>query len=125
VQKLPGAADHHQLSRVVDRQRAAGQSKNLGQVESFKQHCVILRGIGRWQPVRPRWYLTAGIVSPIGRDIGNGPYDDFIQIDAPVNKGKSGGPSFNTEREVIGVTTAIYSPSGGNVGIAFSIPAFT
>jgi serine protease Do len=69
--------------------------------------------------------VTAGIVSARGRDIGNGPYDDFIQIDAPVNKGNSGGPAFNTEGEVIGVNTAIYSPSGGSVGIAFSIPAST
>src|ERR1700678_1409593 len=69
--------------------------------------------------------FTAGIVSASGRDIGNGPYDDFIQIDAPVNKGNSGGPAFNTEGEVMGVNTAIYSPSGGSVGIAFSIPAST
>jgi len=69
--------------------------------------------------------VTAGIVSASGRDIGNGPYDDFIQIDAPVNKGNSGGPAFDTEGEVMGVNTAIYSPSGGSVGIAFSIPAST
>ena len=69
--------------------------------------------------------VTAGIVSARGRDIGAGPYDDFIQIDAPVNKGNSGGPAFNTEGEVMGVNTAIYSPSGGSVGIAFSIPAAT
>jgi serine protease Do len=69
--------------------------------------------------------VTAGIVSAIGRDIGSGPYDDFIQIDAPVNKGNSGGPAFNTEGDVLGVNTAIYSPSGGSVGIAFSIPAST
>jgi len=69
--------------------------------------------------------VTAGIVSARGRDIGNGPYDDFLQIDAPVNKGNSGGPAFNTAGEVVGVNTAIYSPSGGSVGIAFSIPAST
>ncbi len=69
--------------------------------------------------------VTAGIVSASGRDIGNGPYDDFIQIDAPVNKGNSGGPAFSTEGEVVGVNTAIYSPSGGSVGIAFSIPSST
>ena len=69
--------------------------------------------------------VTAGIVSASGRDIGSGPYDDFIQIDAPINKGNSGGPSFNIDGEVMGVNTAIYSPSGGNVGIAFSIPAST
>ncbi len=69
--------------------------------------------------------VTAGIVSARGRDIGSGPYDDFIQIDAPVNKGNSGGPAFNMQGEVAGVNTAIYSPSGGSVGIAFSIPAST
>jgi serine protease Do len=69
--------------------------------------------------------VTAGIVSASGRDIGAGPYDDFIQIDAPVNKGNSGGPTFGVDGKVIGVNTAIYSPSGGNVGIAFAIPADT
>jgi serine protease Do len=69
--------------------------------------------------------VTAGIVSANGRDIGNGPYDDFLQIDAPVNKGNSGGPDFNMQGEAVGMNTAIYSPSGGSVGIAFSIPAST
>jgi serine protease Do len=69
--------------------------------------------------------VTAGIVSAQGRDIGAGPYDDFIQIDAPVNKGNSGGPSFDVDGNVIGVNTAIFSPSGGSVGIAFDIPADT
>ncbi len=66
--------------------------------------------------------VTAGIVSASGRDIGSGPYDDYIQIDAPVNKGNSGGPTFNLSGEVIGINTAIFSPSGGSVGIAFDIP---
>ncbi|MBX3531668.1 MAG: Do family serine endopeptidase [Rhizobiaceae bacterium] len=69
--------------------------------------------------------VTAGIVSARGRDIGAGPYDDFIQIDAAVNRGNSGGPAFNLNGEVVGVNTAIFSPSGGNVGIAFAIPAST
>ncbi len=69
--------------------------------------------------------VTAGIVSARGRDIGEGPYDDFIQIDAPVNVGNSGGPTFNVRGEVIGVNTAIFSPSGGSVGVAFDIPAET
>jgi serine protease Do len=69
--------------------------------------------------------VTAGIVSARGRDIGAGPYDDFIQIDAPVNKGNSGGPTFDVEGNVIGVNTAIFSPTGGSVGIAFAIPAET
>jgi serine protease Do len=68
--------------------------------------------------------VTAGIVSAQGRDIGSGPYD-YMQIDAAVNKGNSGGPTFNLEGEVVGVNTAIYSPSGFNVGIAFAIPAKT
>ncbi len=69
--------------------------------------------------------VTAGIVSASGRDIGNGPYDDFIQIDAPINKGNSGGPAFDMNGAVIGVNTAIFSPSGGSVGIGFDIPAST
>ena len=69
--------------------------------------------------------VTAGIVSARGRDIGAGPYDDFIQIDAAVNRGNSGGPAFNLQGEVVGINTAIFSPSGGNVGIAFAIPAST
>lgn len=67
--------------------------------------------------------VTAGIISAHGRQIGAGPYDDFIQIDAAVNRGNSGGPAFNFKGEVVGVNTAIFSPSGGNVGIAFAIPA--
>ena len=65
--------------------------------------------------------VTAGIVSARGRDIGSGPYDDFLQIDAPVNRGNSGGPTFNGEGQVVGVNTAIFSPSGGSVGIGFAI----
>jgi serine protease Do len=68
--------------------------------------------------------VTAGIVSALARDIGSGPYD-YMQIDAAVNRGNSGGPTFNLDGEVIGVNTAIFSPSGGNVGIAFDVPAKT
>ncbi|MGP9819670.1 trypsin-like peptidase domain-containing protein [Salinarimonas sp. NSM] len=67
--------------------------------------------------------VTAGIVSAEARDIGAGPYDEFMQIDAPINRGNSGGPTFNLAGQVVGVNTAIFSPSGGNVGIAFAIPA--
>ncbi len=66
--------------------------------------------------------VTAGIVSARGRDIGSGPYD-YLQIDAAVNRGNSGGPAFNLKGQVVGVNTAIFSPSGGNVGIAFAIPS--
>ena len=65
--------------------------------------------------------VTSGIVSATGREIGSGPYDDFLQIDAPINRGNSGGPAFNLRGEVIGVNTAIFSPSGGSVGIGFAI----
>lgn len=68
--------------------------------------------------------VTSGIVSALARDVGSGPYD-FLQIDAAVNRGNSGGPTFNLDGDVIGVNTAIYSPSGGNVGIAFAVPAKT
>jgi serine protease Do len=67
--------------------------------------------------------VTAGIISARSRDIRAGPYDDFLQVDAPINRGNSGGPSFNLDGEVIGINTAIFSPSGGNVGIGFAIPS--
>jgi len=67
--------------------------------------------------------VTSGIVSAKAREIGAGRYDDFLQIDAPINRGNSGGPTFNLQGEVIGVNTAIHSPTGGNVGIGFAIPA--
>jgi serine protease Do len=67
--------------------------------------------------------VTAGIVSARGRDINQGPYDDFIQTDAPINRGNSGGPLFDMDGHVVGINTAIYSPSGGSIGIGFSIPS--
>ncbi|MXP64403.1 DegQ family serine endoprotease [Roseomonas sp. M0104] len=67
--------------------------------------------------------VTAGIVSARGRDIHSGPYDDFLQIDAPINRGNSGGPLFGLDGSVIGVNTAIFSPSGGSIGIGFAIPS--
>ena len=67
--------------------------------------------------------VSAGIVSARGRDIDDGPYDDFLQIDAPINRGNSGGPSFGLDGRVIGINTAIYTPNGGSVGVAFAIPS--
>jgi serine protease Do len=86
--------------------------------------------IGQWvvamgNPFGLGGTVTAGIISAEGRDIGEGPYDDFLQIDAPINRGNSGGPTFDLKGEVVGVNTAIYSPSGGSVGIAFDVPAST
>jgi serine protease Do len=67
--------------------------------------------------------VTAGIISARGRDLSSGPYDDYLQIDAPINRGNSGGPSFNMDGQVIGVNTAIFSPTGGSVGIGFAVPS--
>jgi len=67
--------------------------------------------------------VTAGIVSALGRNINEGPYDDFLQIDAPINRGNSGGPTFDLHGQVIAINTAIYSPSGGSVGIGFAVPS--
>ncbi len=67
--------------------------------------------------------VTAGIVSARGRDLNSGPYDDFLQIDAPINHGNSGGPLVDTDGTVVGINTAIYSPNGGSVGVGFAIPS--
>ena len=67
--------------------------------------------------------VTAGIVSARNRDINSGPYDNYIQTDAAINRGNSGGPLFNLDGEVIGVNTAIISPSGGSIGIGFAVPS--
>jgi serine protease Do len=96
----------------------------------FVKMAPVMPKIGDWvlavgNPYGLGGTVTAGIVSAENRDIGSGPYDDFIQIDAAVNRGNSGGPTFNLNGEVIGVNTAIYSPSGGSVGIAFAIPTTT
>jgi serine protease Do len=69
--------------------------------------------------------VTAGIVSALGRDINDSPYDSYMQIDAPINRGNSGGPTFNFNGEVVGINSMIFSPSGGSVGIGFDIPADT
>jgi serine protease Do len=84
--------------------------------------------IGQWvlaagNPFGLGGSVTAGIVSARGRDIGAGPFDDFIQTDAAINPGNSGGPLFNLAGEVIGINTAIYSPSGANAGIGFATPS--
>ena len=69
--------------------------------------------------------VTSGIASALGRDINSGPFDNYIQTDAAINKGNSGGPLFNTDGEVVGINTAIFSPTGGSVGIGFAVPSET
>ena len=91
----------------------------LGHAEAKPGDWVIALG----NPYGLEGTVTAGIVSALGRDIGMGSYDNFVQIDAPVNCGNSGGPTFNQAGEVIGVNTAIFSPTGGSIGIGFAIPA--
>ncbi len=102
--------------------------KVAGEDFTYVEFDEDLARVGEWvvavgNPFGLGGTVTAGIVSGQNRDIGSGPYDDFLQIDAAVNKGNSGGPAFNLTGEVIGVNTAIFSPSGGNVGIAFAISA--
>ena len=99
-----------------------------GRTFDYVRFADDLPGVGEWvlavgNPFGLGGTVTAGIVSAHGRDINARNYESFIQIDAAVNKGNSGGPTFNLKGEVIGVNTAIFSPSGGNVGIAFAIPA--
>jgi serine protease Do len=84
--------------------------------------------IGQWvlaagNPFSLGGTVTSGILSARGRDIGAGPFDDFLQTDAPINPGNSGGPLFNTAGEVIGINTAIFSPSGASAGIGFAVPS--
>jgi len=118
--------------------------KVLGRDAKIDVAVVKIQGGGRFQPVR--WgdsdhirvgdsvfavgspfglgnTVTSGILSARGREIGAGPYDDFLQVDAAINSGNSGGPLFDASGRVVGINTAIFSPSGGNVGIGFAIPA--
>jgi serine protease Do len=86
--------------------------------------------VGDWvvavgNPFELNGTVTAGIVSSLGRDVGASSYNDFIQIDAPINQGNSGGPTFDLHGQVVGMNSMIYSPSGGSVGIGFAIPATT
>ena len=101
--------------------------KPLPSVEFADDHAVR---VGDWviavgNPFGLSNTVTAGIISSIGRDVGNGPYTDYLQIDAPINRGNSGGPTFDLQGKVVGMNSMIYSPSGGSVGIGFAIPAST
>ena len=95
------------------------------QVRRLRQHRGRRLGDGDRQSVRPRRLGTLGIISAKSRDINSGPYDDYLQTDAAINKGNSGGPLFNMDGEVVGVNTAIISPTGGSIGIGFAVPSDT
>ena len=104
-------------------QGEAGQAAQVGQVRRLRPD-----PLGEWvvaigNPFGLGGSVTAGIISARNRDIKSGPYDNYIQTDAAINRGNSGGPLFNLEGEVIGVNTAIISPSGGSIGIGFAVPA--
>jgi serine protease Do len=137
--------DHTQTAKVTTSDGTIYSAKVVGidpktdlallKVESDKQFPYVKFAdhapqVGDWvlavgNPFGLGGTVTAGIVSARGRDIGNNPYDAYMQIDAPINKGNSGGPAFDMNGDVVGVNTAIYSPSGGSVGIGFDIPADT
>lgn len=117
--KLLGADDKTDLALLKIDAPKALPHVNFGSSDSAR--------VGDWviavgNPFGLGGTFTAGIISARGRDIDTGPYDDYLQIDASINRGNSGGPLFNTRGEVIGINTAIYSPNGGNVGIGFAVP---
>ena len=123
--------DYIQIDAPINKGNSGGPAFDVeGKSFPYVKLAAAVPRVGDWvlavgNPFGLGGTVTAGIVSARGRDIGAGPYDDFIQIDAPVNKGNSGGPTFDVDGNVIGVNTAIFSPSGGSVGIAFAIPADT
>jgi serine protease Do len=103
--------------------RPEAEEAEGGEIRRFRQGAGRRLGDGDRQSVRLGGTVTVGIVSARNRDINSGPYDDFIQTDAAINRGNSGGPLFNMNGEVVGINTAIISPIGGSIGIGFSIPA--
>ncbi|MBW6400570.1 trypsin-like peptidase domain-containing protein [Roseomonas sp. HJA6] len=118
--RVMGVDDLTDLALVKITPRGTLNAVSLGASSSMR--------VGQWvlaagNPFGLGGSVTAGIVSARGRDIGAGPFDDFIQTDAPINPGNSGGPLFNMAGEVIGINTAIYSPSGASAGIGFAVPS--
>ena len=104
----------------IDPSSISIQSVNWGDSDISRVGDIVL-AIGN--PLGLGGTVTSGIISSINRDIGGGPYVDFIQTDAPINRGNSGGPLFNLDGEVIGINTAIVSQTGGSIGLGFAIPA--
>ena len=127
--------DGTKLKAEIDRQRSEDRSRAAqGEAEQAAQGGEVRRlrqlRIGEWviaigNPFGLGGTVTAGIVSARNRDINSGPYDNYIQTDASINRGNSGGPLFNMDGEVIGINTAIISPSGGSIGIGFAVPSKT
>ena len=118
--KVVGHDDAHRHRGAEGRCGQAAAVHQLGNSANVKPgEWVVAMG----NPFGLGGTVTAGIVSASGRDIGAGPYDQFIQIDAPINQGNSGGPLFTQDGKVIGMNTAILSPSGGSIGIGFAIPS--
>ena len=122
---IRGRAARH---RPAHRHRgAAGRARQAAARGAVRRFATPRRSAtGCWRSATPSASaasVTAGIVSARGRDIRQGLYDDFIQTDAAINRGNSGGPLFNMDGQVVGINTAIYSPSGGSIGIGFSIPS--
>lgn len=118
--KLIGRDDKTDLALLKIEPKAPLQSVAFGGDDQIR--------VGDWvmavgNPFGLGGTVTVGVLSARGRDLGSGPYDDFLQIDAPINSGNSGGPTFDTQGRVIGVNTAIVSPNGGSVGIGFAVPA--
>ncbi|MBI3503550.1 MAG: Do family serine endopeptidase [Proteobacteria bacterium] len=138
---VAGTADEIQVvfadgSRLPARRIGADQRTDLAllKVDPPKPLASVAFGdsdavrVGQWvlavgNPFGLGGTVTAGIVSARSRDIGSGPYDDFLQIDAAINQGNSGGPTFDRDGNVVGINTAIYSPNGGSVGLGFAIPS--
>ncbi len=120
IARLIGADELTDIALLRITPRAPLAAVSLGASGSMR--------VGQWvmaagNPFGLGGSVTSGIISARGRDIGAGPFDDFIQTDAPINPGNSGGPLFNMQGEVIGINTAIYSPSGASAGIGFAVPS--
>ncbi len=118
------------IGRDIKTDLAVLKVKPKGKLTAVKFGNSDIARVGDWvvaigNPFGLGGTVTAGIISARGRDINAGPYDDFIQTDASINRGNSGGPMFNLKGRVIGINTAIFSPSGGSVGIGFAIPSST
>ena len=118
--RVVGARPGQRSGAVEDRCGETAACGNLGDSTKARVGDWVL-AIGN--PFGLGGTVTSGIISATARDIHSGPYDDFLQTDASINRGNSGGPMFDLAGQVIGINTAIYSPSGGSIGIGFAVPS--